>query len=263
MTELRRLVEGLRRELGSPRSQAWFRQAREARDAFQPVEDVAGLLRILADGRDSTYPEREAITRALLSEHAESGAGLWSSVLIVAYYPMLSRLRRRIVGDIVSPEDLDQVVLTAFMTSVRELALGPPRDRVAMRLRQRTERQVFAVLRKERMEQHLPLDPDDVSPSPDAARLGVRDESQAERQRVAFAAAELMGRAGLTPGGLSILIATLLKKEPLRHYVSRVVPEGGEARERAYQRLKRQRTRALQRLRLAARESPVASDGAL
>ena len=264
MSDVKKLTERLRGEVRSARSSAIFRAAVERQPSFSAFEDVAALLAALADTRDSTYPERDALTRALLAEHASSKASLWSSILVIAYYPMLSRLRHRIIGDAISPDDLDQLVLIAFMTAVNELSACPPPDRTAMRLRQRTERQVFAAIRRERAEQHLPLDLDDLVPSPDAEQLGLQD-NVAEHDRVAFAAAELVERAARTvsAGGLNLVVATLLQREPLRAYVSRCFPIEDARRERAYQRLKRQRTRALQRLRAMASESPDGSIGTL
>ena len=64
----------------------------------------------MADDREHTYPERDGLTRALLSEHRASGEALWASVLLVAYYPMLSRLRHRLVSDAVPRDDPETLV---------------------------------------------------------------------------------------------------------------------------------------------------------
>jgi hypothetical protein len=72
-------------------------------------------------------------------------------MVLVAYYPMLSRLRRRLVSGL-PYEELDQIVVTAFLAAIRALSEREHRDRLTMRLRQRTEDQVFGLLRKEHME---------------------------------------------------------------------------------------------------------------
>ena len=76
---------------------------------------------------------------------------MWASLLLGAFKPMLVRLRGRLVSDTVPGDELDQLVVTAFLAALTEV---PLMDRLPMRLRQRTERQVFAFLRKEREQRH-------------------------------------------------------------------------------------------------------------
>jgi DNA invertase Pin-like site-specific DNA recombinase len=54
---------------------------------------------------------------------------------------------------------------------------------------------------------------------------------------------------GLSTSGLDVVEATVLRRELLRAYVERLEPDDDVARERLYQRLKRQRSRAMQRLK--------------
>ena len=112
-------------------------------------------IRDRAKETDESYPAREALTRAMLEEQRETGKPLWSSALLVAYYPMLSRLRHRLVTTTVTSEELDQVVVAAFLAAVSEVPLDL--DRLPMRLRQRTERQVFTYLRKARALSLIPI----------------------------------------------------------------------------------------------------------
>ena len=62
---------------------------------------------------------------------------------------------------------------------------------------------------------------------------------------------------GIPESSLEVIEATVLKRELLREYVTRLVPNDAEEWERTYQRLKRQRSRAMERLR-ALLVSPVA-----
>ncbi|MBK6845585.1 MAG: hypothetical protein IPG88_25475 [Gemmatimonadetes bacterium] len=77
-------------------------------------------------------------------------------------------------------DELDQVVVTAFLAALGELPVDEHADRIAMRLRQRTERQVFSFLRKEREQQHPSADPDELAmfgtESINARRLETTDE---------------------------------------------------------------------------------------
>lgn len=210
--------------------------------------DVGAVWTALVDDREETYPARDALTRALVVEHRSSGHPLWASMLTVAYYPMLSRLRHRLVSDRLPREELDQLVLTAFVVAIAELPTHEEVDRIAMRLRQRTARQVFASLRKERGEEHAGPDPEELTAGDE--QLHGRCEDATDHARLDLAL--LLERAaaqGIAPGGLDVIDATIVRRERLRSYVARTTPDDAVARERTYQRLKRQRSRALRRLR--------------
>lgn len=252
---LRTLIERLRQEvLTSP--QRTFEDARTRRPVLAPHSDVASVLRALADDRESTYPARDALTRALLTESCESGKTLWASMLLVAYYPMLSRLRRRLFSDSVPRDELDQTVVTAFLAALKEMSVHEYEDRVAMRLRQRTERHVFAVLRKEREQQHSSADDEELVRHGEEAAQPRRHERTEEEM---FELSRLLERAaaeGFPASGLEVVAATVLGRVQLREYVERLAPGDEVERERMYQRLKRQRSRVLRRLRLLG-ESPA------
>ncbi|MGI5865791.1 MAG: hypothetical protein ACOX6T_27555 [Myxococcales bacterium] len=253
---LRTVIERLRREvLAAPRRS--FDVGRARHPALAPHEGVASVLAALADDREHTYPERDALTRTLLAEHRESGDALWASMLLVAYYPMLSRLRHRLVCDTVPRDELDQVVVTAFLGAISVLSLLDHADRIALRLRQRTERQVFAFLRKEREQQRPSADPEELAmfgtETIEVRRLPTTDEELFDLALLLERAAEL----GIPRASIEVVAATVLRRELLRSYVDRVAPDDDLERERMYQRLKRQRTRVLRRLRALLRESPV------
>ncbi len=252
---LRTVIERLRRDaLAAPRRV--FDESRARHAALAGHADVASVLAALADDREHTYPERDALTRALLSEHRASGEALWASVLLVAYYPMLSRLRHRLVSDAVPRDELDQVVITAFLAALGELPVDEHADRIAMRLRQRTERQVFAFLRKEREQRHPGIDVEaleDLDPDAIAPRRARTDEELFDLALLLERAAE----EGIPQSSLEVVAATVLRRELLRSYVDRVAPDDDLERERMYQRLKRQRTRVLRRLRTMLGQSPL------
>jgi hypothetical protein len=75
-----------------------------------------------------------------------------------------------------------------------------------------------------------------------------------------FDLALLLERAadeGIPQSSLEVVAATVLRRELLRSYVDRVAPDDELERERMYQRLKRQRTRVLRRLRTMLGQSPL------
>jgi hypothetical protein len=168
---------------------------------------------------------------------------------------MLSRLRHRIVGDSVARDDLDQLVLASFAAALRDVR--PRANRLALRLRQRTQRLVFRFIRRERAEVHCGCDVDDLADGQlpgDMRVLPVDQERAAKLAKVVARVAE----GELAPENLEIIMHTVVGRETLRAYVRRVFPHDDQ--ERAYQRLKRRRTRAVRRIRqLLAEGAAVAA----
>ncbi len=250
---LRNDLERLRKDAVSARHQRAFEAGRAKQPVLAAHSSAASVLATLDDEAEGTYPAREALMRALILEHRASGAPVWSTLLLGAFKPMLVRLRNRLVSDTVPGDELDQLVITAFLGALSEI---PVTDRLPMRLRQRTERQVFAFLRKEREQRHPDIDVEtleDVEPDEPT----VSEPTDAELYDLAL----LLQRAiaeGISTSGLDVVEATVLRRELLRAYVDRIAPGEGVDRDRLYQRLKRQRSRAMQRLReLLTRPSPA------
>ncbi len=256
MSTLKALVEQLRAQVMNTRGEV-FEVGRGQHQALAEHADPAAVLVALCDERDATYPARDALARALLAMHRTSRSPLWSSMLAVAFFPMLSRLRHRIVGDAVPRDELDSLVLASFWSALAELPVsGRGSDRLPMRLRQRTQRLVFQSLRREREQQHTSLDDESRGEQLEHV-LGARVEKAAWEDRVDLA--RLLERAaedGVPRASLEVLAATALRSELLRNYVTRVGPSDEEERERMYERLKRQRTRVLRRLRTLANGTP-------
>lgn len=211
---------------------------------------VFSVLAVMGEESPSGWSEREALTRALIAEHQATSLPFWASTLLVAYYPMLSRLRHRIWGEALDHDDLDQLVISCFLQVVAVFPLAEVTDRTALRLRQRTERRVFKAVRHEQQAQRSHAELGELAEEPSVApfdeeRLEPTSEVDAEET-----VAMLIDLAGQhLPGqNLDLVVATILKRERLRHYVKRV--NGDEQpHERVYQRLKRRRTRAVNRLR--------------
>ncbi|CAM4493753.1 hypothetical protein COEX109129_33220 [Corallococcus exiguus] len=247
----------LRVEALSPRHHAVFAAARTRRPAFARHATLDSVLSAMADAREETYPEREALTRALVAEMQASSSPAWTAGLAAAYAPMLRRLRRRLLGSAVPREDLDQLVLATFLSVARAFPLSRWGDWTAVRLRQQTAREVFRHLRKERAEQHetytqaqlaewLP-DTRHATPVESPRRPSVR-RSFVKRDAVLVH----LARATLPHSDVEVLMATVVRREKLRAYASRLVEGDTTEVERVYQRLKRQRTRLMQRLRTQA-----------
>lgn len=247
----RETLQAVRAQVLSAPSNAMFGAARARHAVLGKHATAQELLDVMHDESPGRWSEREAVTRSLIAEQQRGAAGgLWASLLLCAYYPMLSRLRHRIYGHAFDDEDLDQLVISCFLQVVAELDLAEVPDRTALRLRQRTERRVFKTVRLEQ-DQHrgrAELDEELVANEDDPREAGKR--SRVEELDPEETVALLLDVAGdQVPGSnLDLVVSTMLKKEKLRAYVARVNGEG-EPDERVYQRLKRRRSRTVNRLR--------------
>lgn len=253
---LRQLKTALRGEITSARHARSFVAAREREAVLGAFEDVASVLTVLSDESERRYAEREALTRALVREHQRAPSAFWGSVLLVAYAPMLLRLRGRICGDAFSGDDLDQMVLAAFLEVVASFALDRKPTRIAMFLRQDTQRAIFRRLRTEQSLQkrlaqlaERALHDDDFELF---ATEPASDELDDDERKELTALLEGLGAGVVAHGKLEPLIATRLHGETLRAYVQRLHPElGAHELEAAYQRIKRERLRTAAKLRPA------------
>ena len=253
---LRTLIDQLRASLLSPRHHHTFLAARQRQPVLGRYSTMRHVLTELAGESASAYPEREALTRALLAEHRGGQDSLWASALLVAYYPMLSRLRHRLVCRELARDELDQLVLASFLAVLHELPRARQHDRIALCLRRRTARAVFAVLRKQCEEQRALQQYEQLCRvAPEIIEPG----SELDEQAVLLLHA---ARSAMAPLEGAVLVHTVLQQEQLRSYVDRTIEGDEPVRERAYQRLKRQRTRALHRMRLLV-STPSSNSDAL
>ncbi|WP_434345709.1 hypothetical protein ACN6A1_27645 [Myxococcus virescens] len=247
----------LRVEALAPRHQAVFAAARTRRPAFARHVTLESVLATMADAREETYPERETLTRALVAECQASSSPAWTTALTAAYAPMLTRLRRRIIGNAVPREDLDQLVIATFLAVARGFPLARWGDWTAARLRQQTAREVFRHLRKERAEQHDTYTQAQLAEwLPDSRPSAPVESPRRPSVRRSFVRRDAvlvhLARATLPRSDVEVLMATVVRREKLRAYVSRLAEGDTTEVERMYQRLKRQRTRLMQRLRTQA-----------
>ena len=254
----------LRAEVRAERNQKRFEEAKNHHIDLHGHETVLSVLAVLGDESPLRYDEKESLTRALLREHKRRPHPFWNAVLVVAFYPMLARLRGRIYGDAPTCDDLDQIILSAFLEVVRGFPLTQRRDRTCMYLRQMTQREVFKLVRAEQraLDQVRPDDPEDVSRlQSDLEALGQVaswPETKPEPKRRldpkenAALVSFLVERAGHILDGdkLELVVATLVRGELLTAYVDRVHPDlSPSERRQTYQRIKRRHSRAIARLR--------------
>jgi hypothetical protein len=272
---LKYVRRALKTELRAETSMRLFDETKKRYAALAEHETPLSVLAVLGDESTRRWAEREAVTRALVTEEQERPHPLWAALLLAAYYPMLSRLRHRIYGNDLDPEDFDQLVVSTFLEVVRAFPLADKRDRTAMHLRQITQRRVFRHIREEHASRVL-IAPDDVSdmppfspdawpgsPKPRRRRHKVRPEPMDCRDAIEL----LTTRAAhLGQDQIDLVVTTMVRGERLRVYVERTFPDREpDERDRIYQRLKRQRSRTLARLRdlLADLRCPRSAAGGL
>lgn len=246
----REIFDAVRGHVLGPCSRVAFAGLQAKHLALEAYVSVEKLLEVMGSESEAERHEREAVTRALLAGHkAEPRSGVCASLLLLSYYPMLSRLRHRIYGQVLEDEDLDQLVVSCFLEVASEFDLDAHADRTALRLRQRTARRVFRGVRLEQGERRgrIVLEEEGAAPS---TLVPFAERSSADVADPEGAVARLLDVAGvaLPKRSLDLVVATMLGREQLRAYAART--SGAAANdERAYQRLKRRRSRAVSSLR--------------
>ncbi|MGE0322277.1 MAG: hypothetical protein AB7S68_08235 [Polyangiaceae bacterium] len=257
----RRLIDSVRSDaLRTP--QRVFEGGRTRHPTLAKYTDAAAVLETLKDDRKHTYPQREALSQALLAEYRKTREHLWANLLMVGYYPALSHLRHRLICDSVDEAELDQLVVVSFFEALRSLKDHECRDRVAMRLSQTTRRRVFAELRAEREQAHAHRDLD-------AAHLLDLETKREERRNVLHSLefqflelVRLARRNGMSQEAAETLATSLFHRrlrEMAEEEAEMVGVEDDPAEvHRIYERLKRQRSRALKKVtELVDSVSPV------
>ncbi|MCC6644566.1 MAG: hypothetical protein IT374_03215 [Polyangiaceae bacterium] len=247
-----------------------FDDARTREPVLADHASILSVLAVLADASDATYPERDALTRALVAEQQRAPSPLWTSALMLAYAPMLTRLRGRLMSSAVDRDELDLLVVEAFLEAAQAYPLQQRRPgHTALYLRQDTQRAVFKLLKLEHRRAEVTGelgDEDEIVPLGEV--IASERDPETEAREVDEMAAILRARAGGTVPAerLDLVERTYLRGESLRDVVVAANPGvTGDALDAVYQRTKRQRARAGERLRDVfpeGREPPLPAQSA-
>jgi hypothetical protein len=250
----RTLAKLLRQEVQGPVYARLYCDARPRHPVLAAYVDLASLLAALAKQSDDDYSERDAITLALLRERAAAHESQWSAVLAVVYLPMLLRLRRQLVCAELPKDDLDQLVLEAFLVAIASYRPDSWRGRTPIRLTHLTRRRVFKSLRRELTDRRWREGQRDLA----QASPGQVPAGSASSPPVSFQVDAVLAALAdhVSEEGAFLVRETELGSETLYSIVSRMNLESDEERERLYQRLKRVRSRAKKRLRDVIAASP-------
>jgi hypothetical protein len=234
-----------------------FEAARARHPAVLPYATPLALLSVLNVASDLPIATKEALTRALVTEQCESASPLWAAMLGIAYGPMLRHLRARLRGGAVPVTELDQIVFTSFLAVVANFPRAPWPRCTCRYLRQTTKRRVFDALRRAQEDSHTAevtvpgtLDAGVRDGDPAAVLSGPRWEMEEdEADALVDLLMESMG-GSVQAEQLDLVASTVIRGESLRAYLRRRHPGVGDAEfVRIYERVKRQRTRTVARLR--------------
>jgi hypothetical protein len=143
---LHKVFVRLRADVSAERHSRPFESGKQVEPQLANYSSANDILQVL-EGRDpSTYSDRTALVRALLSLHHARAGSLWGSVLCVGFAPMLHALRRRLSCELLECWDLDQLVLEGFFVAIAEYGRSSSSTHLASRIRYRTHAHVFARL---------------------------------------------------------------------------------------------------------------------
>jgi hypothetical protein len=266
------MLRALRAELGRGSCVKRFAEARTRHPSLSSFQSPAEVVAELERDERAAAPRREALLWALIVEQRTSPHPLWAAMLALMFAPMLCVLRASLWPGRLNGEELSELVLTSFLFVVADPAAVPASEHVSIALRQQTRRMVFTALRRIQTEARGMniVDPEQLanvagSAAPgDAfcAPLGTSAEEEAD------ALVELLHDTLADhprPAHLDLVIETQIRGESLGDYVRRTHPTAREHEYvRLYERLKRRRTRAANRLRKpleALRQPPRAAPG--
>ena len=199
-----------------------------------------------------------------MAEYRESKKSCWLAAILVAYAPMVRRLRRGCCGNDIPPDELDQLMITELIDTIDTCPLD--RRWLCMELCRCTRRRVFKYLNMERAMRRLvcSVAPDQLAyDEATEAMLMASDSAESvhgsaaaaigrDPEERAICIAYLRDRAGdaLDSEKLDLVIATRIDGERLTRYVARHYPASSNTeRRRVYQRIKRRHSRAMAKLR--------------
>ena len=259
--KLFRIISALEGEVTEASGVSHFDGGRRRQVALAGYESAGAMLAFLGRDDSDAYKQKEATVRAILAEHRAGLNGYWTSLLLAAFGPMLCRLRGRIFPDDFDGDDLDQMVIFAFLTAAGGERIDNGRGRLCLRLRQATERRVFSWLRGEKRAREMVefIEPGALCENESASwpvpgmikrqRLRNLKHDPEETRQLGQLLRARVGSA-VERDNLDLVIATAIGQETVREYTDRHHPGlPPMARERAYQRIKRRRNRTIARLR--------------
>jgi len=247
---LKNLIRQLATCLASPSSLRALVEVGARRPALVAYASPQAVLEALRADSSRTVEERDAILVALLEELRTTKGAVWQALLVLAFEPMLVRIRTRLGKPVAvrfgrsQADDLDQRVLLAFADAAGTLRI---KSHAARALRLAVKRSVFEDEKRER-EAFQPDEFDEDAHEGDPFEVTTREKA---------AANEVVGILDAEGGAelRDMILATRAHGEALRAYVARTQPDRSETQRRTIERrLTAAANRLEQTLRKRARQ---------
>lgn len=255
-------------EVTSRKFASAFERGRQRHAALREYPSVSAILALFKEETPDLLPRKEALVRVLLIEHQRGGSSFWSSLLTLMYLPMLISLERRIKPGPLASDEVEQIVFAKFMEVISAYRVHAHADsHTFVRISQRTAKRVYRHIKGERdySANELCYDPHILACLLDFEEY---DSDQAiwpahKKERWADTPADLAAKTSLLMEHgadvlplerLRLVLKTYVGGESLREYLRRRSPDLSDADfDRLYQRVKRQHSRDVRRLRDALR----------
>ena len=257
MTPFQQMFDDVRRKVLAPGHVQLFEEARRRLPALDAYPSIATVLGALEVKNKKVFADKEILARAFIAEEQACPNSLWTSLLLVACFPLLGNLRKRIAVGELPADELDQLVLATFLDAVAEFPLDQFPDRTFLRLRQQTQRQVFRLLAEQRRQESLfwPMDPPELDKLGDLrwpdSPCSPRDDPPPPADFAGAVCLLVEHGADLLDGeGFELVTSTLICDRHIRSFVRRSAPGLDEDEvSRLRRNAKRRHSRAVARLR--------------
>ena len=152
MTPFQKMFEQIRHEAMSPKHLPLFDAARKRHAALERYGSVVTVVGLLGNQDPAQIDRKAGLFRAFIIEQQAQPSPLWTSLSLLACFPFLARLRARIVADDMPPDELDQLVMMAFVDVVATFPTKRHTDLPFLRVRRETEHKVFRQIAQRRRE---------------------------------------------------------------------------------------------------------------
>ncbi len=240
----------LEQQLRSPVTDHTFRTARARHAALADFDGPDEAITFLNSRGPDGCQRRSAVTAAMIAEAQRRETGTWSALLMLAYFPGLLGIRSTMKPSAgLGADELNALLVESFLETVGALPLATQGKLAVVNLILGTRKAAWQHLAREtaraEREEPLPEHADDVFashyPSPERIRDWVEDLLRDE-----------------TEDDLLLVLGTHATGKPLIDWVRDQHPHlDGDALVREYGRLRRRRSRLLERLRDRLAESPL------
>lgn len=176
-----------------PRFESHYAKTHARSTTLRSFATTTSLVEALDQKSPVTQATRYAIVGEVVAEHRAHPHPVWPALLVLAFAPMLQRLRTR-VGGRPADADRDQRVIIAFLEAIKSVGVENAGAFATVALRRTTERAVFGQKTEESNEptfesfsehKHTPCDPFGLTEQEKYAEIALarRAKERDERER--------------------------------------------------------------------------------